>query len=183
MSVYESIVADEIQEQCKTLLSEISEHMLKLSPNSRQAAQELADCLQRIRHKIDLRKQRNGWVKVVHAVTGNAFVYRGQMMMALYRYQVSAVLEGNEMMGQLLAGQTNISDQINEMVMPLMESLANLTSNIDSLTEMRLACQREEQTISTACQEKIFQNIVRHHQRRNPGTTQGIGANAVAHEF
>ena len=155
----ESLVADEIYERCKTLLSEINEHMTKLSPTGRQAAQELAACLQRIKHKVHLHKQRNGWAKMFQVVTGKTFVYREQMMLALYRYQVSAVLDGNEMMGQLLAGQTSMSGKLNEMAMPLMEALAKLTSNIDSLRMMESTSRREEQTTIVDFQRNVLKTL------------------------
>jgi len=155
----ESVVADEIHERCKTLLSEINEHMTKLSPTGREAAQELAACLQRIKHKIYLHKQGNGFVKMFQVVTGKTFVYREQMMMALYRYQVSAVLDGNEMMGQLLAGQTTISDQLNEIAMPLMEALAKLTSNNDSLRTIDSTSRREEQPTTSDFEREILKAL------------------------
>src|SRR5277367_1406849 len=139
--------------------SEINEHMRKLSPTGRQAAQELAACLQRIKHKIYLHKQGNGFVKMFQVVTGKTFVYREQMMMALYRYQVSAVLDGNEMMGQLLAGQTTISDQLNEMAMPLMEALAKLTSNNDPLRTIDSTGRREEQPTTSDFEREILKAL------------------------
>ena len=92
-------------------------------------------------------------------VTGKTFVYREQVMMALYRYQVSAVLDGNEMMCQLLAGQTNMSNQLNEMAMPLMEALAKLTSNIDSLRTRESTIRREEQTTIGDFQRDVLKTL------------------------
>jgi hypothetical protein len=162
----ESLVADEIHERCKTLLSEINEHMTKLSPTDRQAAQELAACLQQIKHNVFHYKQRNGWAKFFQVVTGKRFVYREQMMMALYRYQVSAVLDRNEMMSQLLAGQTSMPRQLNEIAMPLMEALAKLTSNIDSLRTMESTSRREEQATIGDFQREELKTLIREELRK-----------------
>ena len=57
----ESILINEIHEDCRTLLSEINKHILNLSPESRQAAQELADRLQKIKHKSINKSKRVGF--------------------------------------------------------------------------------------------------------------------------
>ena len=137
----EAVLTDEIQEDCKTLLTNINEHMLKLSPENRQAAQVLADRLRKIRHQINVRKQKRGFVKMCYIITGQSLSHKEQMLSALQQYQVSAVLTGNEVINQVLFGQNRISAQLDEIAMLLMADLAKLTSyiEINEAAEMRAA--------------------------------------------
>lgn len=54
-----------------------------------------------------------------------------------------AVLTGNEVLNQVLCGQSNLSEQLNEIAFPIIEGLAKLTSNINSI-QVTVTSNREQ---------------------------------------
>jgi len=114
--------------ECGILISDINNHILTLTTESRQAAQHLVDRLIAIKARIEKRQSRKSLVKGVTVLRLYGGSDKDDLMAALQEYQTRAALIGSVAVNAVLS-QVN-RDRITEDVQ---SSLLSITSGLTGL--------------------------------------------------
>lgn len=128
-----------IHADCILLLAEINQLMLELSPECRPAAHLLADRIHGVRNNIERKRKYTGFFKAIIIGTGNGLEYRDKLMFAMEQYQTKAAMLGNATLQMILKGQSNLPDQMDSIVRPVIHSLGRLELDIQRVKEENIA--------------------------------------------